>query len=103
MAGIPPTAGFIGKFLIFKAAVNEGYYWLTILGVLNSAASVYYYLRVIVTMYFTDAPEKPLVEELRGGPSATLATVLAGIGVLYLGVIPGAIVDLAREAVRYLS
>lgn len=102
MAGIPPTAGFIGKFLIFKAAVNEGYYWLTILGVLNSAASVYYYLRVIVTMYFREAPEKAVVEELRGGPSATLATVLAGLGVLYLGVIPGSIVDLAREAVKYL-
>jgi len=102
MAGIPPTAGFIGKFLIFKAAVHEGYYWLTILGVLNSAASVYYYLRVIVTMYFREAPEKAVVEGLRAGPATALATVLAGAGVLYLGIIPGSIVDLAREAVRFL-
>jgi len=102
MAGIPPTGGFIGKFLIFKAAVNEGYYWLTILGVLNSAMSVYYYLRVIVTMYFREAPEKAVVEDLRGGPSTAVATVLAGAGILYLGVIPGSIVDLAREAVKFL-
>ena len=102
MAGIPPTAGFIGKFLIFRAAVHEGYYWLTILGVLNSAASVYYYLRVIVTMYFREAPEKPSVEMLRGGPSTAVATVLAGLGVLYLGIVPGSIVDLAKEAVKHL-
>jgi len=102
MAGIPPTAGFIGKFLIFKAAVHEGYYWLTILGVLNSAASVYYYLRVIVTMYFREAPEKAAVEDLRAGPATALATLLAGAGVLYLGIIPGSIVDLAREAVKFL-
>ncbi|RTZ94206.1 MAG: NADH-quinone oxidoreductase subunit N, partial [Deltaproteobacteria bacterium] len=52
MAGIPPTAGFIGKFYIFSAAVKSHYYWLAIIGVLNSAVSVYYYLRVIVYMYF---------------------------------------------------
>jgi NADH-quinone oxidoreductase subunit N len=102
MAGIPPTVGFIGKFLVFKAAVHEGYYWLTIFGVLNSAASVYYYLRIIVTMYFRDAPETPVVEGLRAGPSTVVATALAGVGVLYLGVIPGGIVDLAQQAVKYM-
>ncbi len=102
MAGIPPTAGFIGKFLIFKAAVHEGYYWLTILGVLNSAASVYYYLRVIVTMYFKPEPDTPVVESLRAGPSVALATLLAGIGVLYFGIIPGGVVKLAQEAVRLM-
>ncbi len=103
MAGIPPTAGFIGKFLIFKAAVHEGYYWLTILGVLNSAASVYYYLRVIITMYFKPSPEEPAVDGLRVGPSAALATVLAGVGVLYLGIIPGGIIRLAEQAVRFMG
>ena len=102
MAGIPPTAGFIGKFLIFKAAVHQGYYWLTIFGVLNSAASVYYYLRVIVTMYFKPEPETPVVESLRAGPSLALATVLAGVGVLYFGIIPGGLVRLAEEAVKFM-
>jgi NADH-quinone oxidoreductase subunit N len=103
MAGIPPTIGFIGKFLIFKAAIHEGYYWLTILGVLNSAASVYYYLRVIVTMYFKPAPEQPAVEALRCGPGTAVATALAGACVLCFGIVPGAIVRLAEEAVKYMS
>ena len=51
LAGIPPTAGFIGKFYLFAGAVQDGYIWLAIIGVLNSAASVYYYLRVMVYMY----------------------------------------------------
>ncbi len=103
MAGIPPTAGFIGKFLIFKAAVHEGYYWLTILGVLNSAASVYYYLRVIVTMYFQPEPESALVEGLRVNPAAIFATVVAGVAVLYLGIIPGGVVRIAEAAVKFVS
>lgn len=103
MAGIPPTVGFIGKFLIFKAAIHQGFYWLTILGVLNSAASVYYYLRVIVTMYFREAPEQPVVEELRAGPGTLVATALAGVGVLYFGIIPGAVVQLAEQAVKFMS
>ncbi|GAB4270700.1 MAG: NADH-quinone oxidoreductase subunit N [Deferrisomatales bacterium] len=103
MAGIPPTVGFIGKFLIFKAAVHEGYYWLTILGVLNSAASVYYYLRVIVTMYFKEAPEGAAVDGLRANGATVIATGLAGLGVLYFGVIPGGIVKLAEEAVKFMT
>ena len=102
MAGIPPTAGFIGKFLIFKAAIHEGYYWLTILGVLNSAASVYFYLRVIVTLYFKPEPETPLVEKLRVGPAMIAGTVCAGVAVLYLGIIPGSVVELAEAAVKAL-
>ncbi len=103
MMGMPPTAGFIGKFLVFKAAVDEGFYWLAVLGVLNSAASVYYYLRVIIYMYFREAPEKPAVEGLRGGASGTLAAVLAGAGVLAFGLVPGWAVRLAQEAVKHLA
>jgi NADH-quinone oxidoreductase subunit N len=103
MAGIPPTAGFIGKFLIFKAAVREGYVWLTILGVLNSAASVYYYLRVIVVMYFKEAPEAGGVDAVRASASSSLATAVAGAAVLYLGVIPAQVVAIADQAVKVLS
>ncbi|HSH69749.1 MAG TPA: NADH-quinone oxidoreductase subunit N [Deferrisomatales bacterium] len=102
MAGIPPTAGFIGKFLIFKAAVHEGYYWLTILGVLNSAASVYFYLRVIVTLYFKPEAATPLVEKLRAGPAIIAGTACAGLAVLYLGILPGSLVDLATAALKAL-
>lgn len=103
MAGIPPTAGFIGKFLIFKAAIKEGYLWLTILGVLNSAASVYFYLRVIVVMYFREPAEAAApLDKMRASFTTALATVLAGVAVLYLGVTPAAVVTLAEEAVKRL-
>ncbi|MBI5015868.1 MAG: NADH-quinone oxidoreductase subunit N [Deltaproteobacteria bacterium] len=104
MAGIPPTAGFIGKFLIFKAAIREGYVWLTILGVLNSAASVYYYLRVTVVMYFKEPAEgaQP-IERIRASFTTGLAAVVAGGAVLYLGVTPAKIVAIAEAAVKFLT
>jgi NADH-quinone oxidoreductase subunit N len=55
--GIPPTAGFVGKFYIYAGAVEAGYVWLAIFGVLNSAMSLYYYLRILVYMYFRDPAE----------------------------------------------
>ena len=51
MAGIPPTGGFFGKYYIFSAAIDRGLTWLAVVGVLNSALSLYYYLRVVVYMY----------------------------------------------------
>ncbi len=51
LGGIPPTAGFMGKFWLFGAAIDAGYYWLAVIGVLNSAMSLYYYIRVVVFMY----------------------------------------------------
>ncbi len=98
MAGLPPTAGFIGKFLLFKAAINEGYIWLAVLGVLNSAASVYFYLRVIVYLYFKPRPEDAPTG-LRAGSAITIATAIAVGVILVLGVLPGAVVRLAEAAV----
>ena len=97
MAGLPPTAGFIGKFLLFKAAIHEGYYWLAVLGVLNSAVSVYFYLRVIVYMYFKERPEGA-AEGIRAGVPIAIATVLAAAAVLIFGIVPGAVVELAQAA-----
>ena len=57
-AGFPLTGGFVGKFYLFSAAVKSGYIWLAIIGVLNSAASVYYYLRVMVFMYMKEPNEE---------------------------------------------
>src|ERR687892_1473881 len=54
LGGFPPKAGFIGKWLIFSAAVSSGYYWLAIIGVLTSVISVFFYLRVVVMMYMAD-------------------------------------------------
>ncbi|MFC1587951.1 NADH-quinone oxidoreductase subunit N [Planctomycetota bacterium] len=52
LAGLPPTGGFIGKFYLFKAAINDGWYWLTFLGLINSVISLYYYARVMNAMTF---------------------------------------------------
>src|SRR4029434_4768929 len=54
LGGLPPTAGFIGKWYIFTAAVGAGYYWLAIIGMLTSVVSVFFYLRVVVMMYMAD-------------------------------------------------
>ncbi len=51
LGGIPPTAGFMGKFWLFSAAIDQHYYWLAVIGVLNSAISLYYYIRIVVFMY----------------------------------------------------
>ena len=51
LGGIPPTAGFMGKFWLFGAAIDAGYVWLAVIGVLNSAISLYYYVRIVVFMY----------------------------------------------------
>lgn len=87
LAGFPPTAGFLGKLLVFKAAWSKDQVMLVVFGVLNSAASVYYYLRPIVLMYF-GAPE----EEGRRLPiiaaSTVAALMLTIFGVFYLGMLP---------------
>lgn len=102
MAGIPLTAGFIGKFLVFRAAWDKGYHALVIIAVLNSAASVYYYLRPMVVLFFRDSNEKdaaavPLL------PRSVLVTILLALaGTFYLGITPGRIMgllDAARQSI----
>lgn len=100
LAGMPPTAGFIGKFYLFSGALEQGYVWLAIIGVLNSAASVYYYLRVMVFMYM-----KPSEEEFGWvtiGAPISLALVVAAAGSLIPGIIPSYILQLAQQAVKLI-
>lgn len=100
LAGMPPTAGFIGKFYLFSGAIQEGYVWLAIIGVLNSAASVYYYLRVIVYMYF-----KPVEQEfdwVSVSAPVTLALILSAAGSLIPGIIPSILLQFAQQAVKLI-
>jgi NADH-quinone oxidoreductase subunit N len=97
LMGIPPTAGFAGKFYIFAGAVKAGYIWLAVIGVLNSAVSLYYYLRVMVYMYFRDAEED--YAWVTVSASVIVSIVVALIGIFYLGIIPGAVMDMARLAI----
>lgn len=94
LAGVPPTAGFIGKYVVFQAAVEADQWLLLIVGVVNAAIAAYYYLRVMVTMYMRD----PEDDEMPLPVSAGMATVmiLAVVGVLYLGIMPGRFLELVQ-------
>ena len=91
LLGMPLTAGFIGKIMVFRAAVDQHYYGLVVIGVLNTAVSAYYYLRLIIVMFFRDrtsawsAPRIPA--------SIAWVLVLTAFGVLYLGLFPGRIIN----------
>ena len=103
LAGIPLTGGFMGKLLVFKAAWEAGavtnnslLHWLVIVGVVNSAISWYYYLRVIVAMFFSEPKAgfaKPIISR-----SLIAALVLAILGTLYLGVWPGRVLSTLDKA-----
>ena len=96
LGGFPPTAGFIGKWYIFSAAVERGYYWLAILGVLTSVVSVFFYLRIVVMMYMTEGAEIP---RPRVPVAAMTGLTLAVIAVFYLGILPARVIDLALNSI----
>lgn len=91
LAGIPPFSGFIGKYYLFVATVKAGYVWLTIVAVLSSIISMYYYIGLILQMYFKESGEST-PEPDYGLSKITLA--LAGIGTLVFGVLPSLLVDI---------
>lgn len=97
LAGIPLTAGFAGKFFIFRAAIESKFLWLAIIGVINSAISVYYYLRVIVVMYMRDSPEEEWIH-IPVSPSVASVIALSVGGILLLGIGPDSVITLARNS-----
>lgn len=100
LAGMPPTAGFIGKFYLFSGAIQQGYVWLAIIGVLNSAASVYYYLRVMVYMYMKDPTEE--FDWMQVSAPIALSLIISVSGTLIPGVVPSIILQYAQEAVKLI-
>jgi NADH-quinone oxidoreductase subunit N len=97
LMGIPPMAGFAGKFFIFAGAIKAGYVWLAVIAMLNSAVSLYYYLRVMVFMYFKESGEDFGWVTMNVG--AVVSIVLALIGVLYMGILPAGIMEMAKSAI----
>jgi NADH-quinone oxidoreductase subunit N len=101
LGGIPPTAGFVGKFYLFSAAVKNGYIGLAVIGVLNSAASIYYYLRLVVYMYMipaegeVPAPRPPRI-------AFSLALFASAAVVLILGIVPRSALEFAERSVLSL-
>ncbi len=98
LLGMPLTAGFIGKIMVFGAAIDQKYYGLVIVGVLNTAVSAYYYLRLIIVMFFGErtmawsAPRIPA--------SVALALVITVLGVLYLGIFPGRVINALQTRIQ---
>ena len=98
LGGLPPTAGFIGKWYIFSAAVSAGYYGLAIIGVLTSVISVFFYLRVVVMMYMSEGDATVAAPARVTGIS--MATLALAIGLIfYLGVLPTPVLDLAAQSI----
>ena len=104
-AGIPLTSGFAGKFAVFTAAVDGGAVWLVVVGVLVSAASAFFYVRLIVLMYFTPEPESDGTEGVTvvrsQGFTSVVLVVTAALTVL-LGILPGGLLEVISEAAKFL-
>jgi NADH-quinone oxidoreductase subunit N len=96
LAGIPPTIGFIGKLILFRAAVDAGLVGLTIIAVLSSAAGAYYYLRVVVYMYMRPVPEG--AHPLERSWMTELALVVSTVAVVLLGIMPGPLTEWIAQA-----
>ncbi len=97
LIGVPLTAGFFGKFYIFKAALDAGMVWLTVLGLLNSAVAAYYYLRVIVVMY-TQEPSSSVEALEPAGSGLQIGWAAAAVATLVLGIFPSALLEFASRA-----
>jgi NADH-quinone oxidoreductase subunit N len=99
LTGVPPTAGFFGKLYIVKAAIGADMYVLSVILLLNSVVAAYYYLRVLVYMYMREpAPGAPVAVPMRSGYVAA-ALILAAVGVLVVGLMPGSSLEMALRAV----
>lgn len=96
LAGVPGTAGFAGKFFIFRAAVESRMLWLAIIGVLTTVVSFYYYLYVVVQMYMREPAGE--FSDLRIVGSLKIALVISAIGTLYLGLLPASVLDWTAAA-----
>jgi NADH-quinone oxidoreductase subunit N len=96
LAGIPPTVGFTGKFMIFTAAIKAGETTLAIIGILSAAVSVYYYLRVVISLYMQEHRGSATVS-----PSIAESTVLIAVSasILILGAFPSQLIRLIRSAI----
>ncbi|HYJ11185.1 MAG TPA: NADH-quinone oxidoreductase subunit N [Polyangiaceae bacterium] len=98
LAGVPPTAGFFGKFYVFNAAIDAELYALTVIGLLNSILGAYYYLRVMVFMYMREPePGAPIATPMRSGMVAS-ALVIAAVFVIGIGLFPDTLLTMARAA-----
>lgn len=101
LGGIPPTAGFMGKLWIFGAAIDAGYVWLAVIGVANSALSLYYYVRVVVFMWSPDPGGE--TTPLAISPALAAVLIAAVAGTIALGIYPRLLFDFAEVSASTLG
>ncbi len=99
LTGIPPTGGFVGKFYLFAAAIDAGFVWLAIIGMLNSAISLYYYFRVVMLMYMEEPTGR--IQTSNSFP-LTVGIAIMVIGVLFIGLYPHPFFSAAQTSVAGL-
>ncbi|MEZ4679651.1 MAG: NADH-quinone oxidoreductase subunit N [Caldilineaceae bacterium] len=102
LTGIPPLAGFFGKLFVFKAAVDGGFAWLAVIGMLNSAVAAYYYLRVTVAMYFEE-PTGDTLEAPRGWGTLNVGLAIAAVFTVVIGLYPGLWTGLFQGGIAVLG
>lgn len=96
LAGIPPTAGFVGKFYVFMALIKSGYVTLAVIGVIFSAISAYFYIRIVMMIYM----KEPVREfDLARSPANSLALAIAVTGTIIIGVLPSWFIEVAKAAI----
>jgi NADH-quinone oxidoreductase subunit N len=100
LGGIPPTAGFMGKFWLFSAAIEAGYVWLAVIGVLNSAISLYYYIRIVVFMYLK---KETTGSEPAASPALAFTLATAVVVTIALGIYPRGLFEFAEASARALT
>jgi NADH-quinone oxidoreductase subunit N len=98
MAGIPLTAGFVGKFTVFRAAYHDSGP-LVVIALIASAVAAFYYLRIVVLMYFSEPPENAPTVAIPS-PATTIALTLGTLVTIVLGIFPQPVLDLASHAAR---
>lgn len=96
LGGIPPTAGFIGKFLLFRAAVEVGYWWLALVGILNAFVALYYYLSVLKYMYLYRSEQEDVPIPVSRGTWVGLG--FSTLLIILLGVIPAFAYEWTNQA-----
>ena len=98
LSGIPPFAGFFGKYYVFIAAIKANLTWLAIVGIISSVISVYFYLRIVVVMYFksSDSQEKPVINF-----SEMFGVAISVVLVIALGLAPGSLIDLITTFFKF--
>jgi NADH-quinone oxidoreductase subunit N len=96
LTGLPPTAGFVGKFYLVASAIQAGFIGLAVVGVLSSAVSLYYYFSVVMQMYMQEAPKERGISPT---PGIAIALILMVAGTLVFGIFPGPLINAATAAI----